>query len=542
MADDTVEGREAFRHHAWGKAYADLAAADQVSPLTLDDLERLAVAAYLIGRDEESLEAWNRAHRAAAGAGGIERAARCGFWSAFCLLNRGDLAQGSGWVDRTQRLLDDAGVHCVEQGYLRYTAALRAAFQGDIASAHAAFTDAAKIADHYASAELATLARIGTGRCLIFLGETSEGLALLDEAMVAVTAEDVSPIAVGDVYCTMIEACQQLFDLRRAQEWTAARSRWCDAQPELVLYRGRCLVHRAEIMQLRGQWTDAVEEAQRAFERCAPSDQFILGAAAYLQADVHRLRGEFPQADAAYRRAHQLGRDPQPGLAQLRLAQGQTDVAVTSIRRALDEAEDPFSRARLLGPLVEITLAAGDVTAARTAADELSEVASMFEAPYLHALSSHVTGLVLLAEADAPAALAALHRAARRWRDLEVPFEAAQVRVALARACRAVGDEEGAEMELDAARAAFAALGAAPDLARAEKLSRPSSPRSVGGLTARELEVLVLVAGGGTNRAIAAKLVVSEKTVATHVSNILTKLGLPSRAAATAFAYEHDLV
>lgn len=541
--EDAAQGREAFGRQAWAAAYASFAAADRAEPLALDDVERLAVAAYLTGRDDESLAAWNRAHEESARSGQISRAVRSAFWLAFSLLNRGDLAQGGGSVDRAQRLLEDSRLECVEQGYLRYEAALRAVFDGDVAAAHAGFAQAAKIAVHYANAELTTLARVGEGRCLIFLGETDDGVALLDEAMVSVTAREMSPIAVGDAYCTMIEACQELFDVRRAQEWTAALSHWCDSQPELVLNRGRCLVHRAEIMQLRGEWADALEEARRACERVAdPSGGLVRGTAIYLQAELHRLRGELAHAEDAYRRAHEMGRDPQPGLAQLRAAQGRQDVALASIRRVLDEAEDPVTRARVLGPFVEITLASGDVEAARTGAAELAEIAATLKAPFLQALSAQVTGAVMLAEGDTRGALGAFRRAWAGWRDIGAHYEAARTRVELGRACRALGDEEGAEMELDAARSVFERLGAALDLARVEALSRSSTRRAAGGLTARELEVLELVARGMTNRAIASELIISEKTVATHVGNIFTKLGLSSRSAATAYAYEHNLL
>jgi tetratricopeptide (TPR) repeat protein len=192
---------------------------------------------------------------------------------------------------------------------------------------------------------------IGEGRCLIYFGEIEQGVALLDEAMVAVGASEVSAIATGDAYCTVIEGCYELFDIRRTREWTAALSHWCEGQPELVLYRGECLVHRAEVLLLRGEWAAALEELQRAVARIAdPAGQRIVGAASFLRGELHRLRGEFADAERAYRAASELGRSPQPGLALLRLAQDRVDVADAAIRRALGEAEDPITRARMLGP------------------------------------------------------------------------------------------------------------------------------------------------------------------------------------------------
>jgi ATP/maltotriose-dependent transcriptional regulator MalT len=432
----------------------------------------------------------------------------------------------------------------VEQGYLRYCVAFRCVLEGDATAGHASFSQAAKIGDRFRDAQLMTLARVGQGRCLIYLGEIAEGMALLDEAMVSVTAREVSAIAVGDVYCTMIEACQELFDLGRVQEWTAALSDWCEAQPQLVLYRGQCLVHRAEIMQLRGRWSEAMDEVQRACARLAqPAGQPAHGAAVYLRAELHRLRGEFAPSEAAYREASELGREPQPGLAQLRLAQGQLDAAAAAIRRVLDEAQDPMTRARVLGPYVEIVLAEGDVGAARVAADELSAIAAELNAPFLHALAAHTVGVVLLAEKDYRPALASLRDACSVWRELDAEHETARARMLIGLVCRALEDADGAAMEFEAARGVFARLGAAPDLARMDQLCGPvGPPRTAGGLTGRELQVLELVAAGKSNRSIADALVISEKTVARHVSNIFTKLGLSSRAAATAYAYEHDLV
>jgi DNA-binding CsgD family transcriptional regulator len=457
-------------------------------------------------------------------------------------LNGGDLARGGGWVDRAQRLLDDRKLDCVEQGYLRYAAGLRSVFTGDVEAAHTGFRQAVGIGERFRDPELTTLARIGEGRCRIYMGEIDKGVALLDEAMVAVGANEVSAIAMGDAYCTVIAGCQELFDVRRAREWTAALSRWCDEQPELVLYRDQCLVHRAEIMLLGGSWAEAVEELQRAIDRLAgPPAPPILGAVSYLRGELHRLRGEFAEAEHEYRTASELGRDPQPGLSLLRQAQRRADDADAAIRRTLHEAEDPLTRARILGPYIEIVAAAGDVGAARAATDELAVLSSELDQPFLRALTAHMTGVVLLAEADPGGALVSLRAAWVGWRDIEAPYEAARVRVRIALACRALGDADAAEMELDAARSAFAALGATPDVAWVESLSQRASKGTADGLTRRELEVLALVAKGKSNREIADELVISEKTVASHLNHIFTKLGLPSRSAATAYAYEHGL-
>jgi DNA-binding CsgD family transcriptional regulator len=532
-------GFDAFGRGAWRAAYAALTDADREAPLDLDGLERLATAAHLIGSDDwDGL--WERTHRECLRGADPARAARCAFWLAFALMSRGEAARGSGWLARAQRLIDDGQLDCAERGYLLIPQALGCLEGGDADGALALFVDVCALGDRFGDADLATIGRLGHGQSLLVRGECGPGVALLDEAIVAVTAGEVSPLAAGLVYCAAIESCQHIFDLRRAQEWTAALSRWCDDQPDLAPYRGQCLVHRAEIMQLHGAWSDAVREAAQAAVRLAGEP--AAADALYRQAELHRLCGRLDRAEDGYRAASLAGREPQPGLALLRLAQGRTDAAVAAIRRVLDEATAPVTRARILGPYVEIVLAVGDITSARIAADELGAVAGQIDAPYLHALAAHATSSVLLAEGDGRAALPVLRRAWGLWRGLDAPYEAARSRVLIGLACRAVGDGDTAEMELDAARLGFEALGATVDLARVESLLRPGPAPLPAGLTAREVEVLTLVAEGRTNREIASALFISEHTVARHLQNIFAKTGVTSRTAAATFAHGHRLL
>ena len=542
-AEARARGRESFARRAWGDAFAELSAADRGTPLEPDDLARLATAGYLLGRDAISIELWERAHHDLLELGDVAGAFQSARWIIFVLLNGGQFARAGGWLARARRLLDD-GEHgdCAERGHLLVAAALQRAVEGDWEEAGRISAQAVETGERFGDVDLVTLARSLQGRTLIARGRHAEGMALLDEAMVAVMADAVSEMVAGTVYCGVIAACQEVFDLRRAQEWTAALTHWCDSQPDLVPFSGECLVHRAEIMQLRGAWSDGLDAAQRACERLLQRPQPAIGAAFYQQGELHRLRGALAQADEAYRQASRWGREPQPGLALLRLGQGQVDAAQAAIRRLVDEAQARMTRSRVLPAAVEIMSAAGDIVAARAAADELTRIAVDVDVPLLRALSAHAEGIVLLNEGDTRSALATLRDALRAWQELEAPYEAARSRALIGLACRELGDEDAAEMELEAARSTFQELGAMPDLARAQSLSRKTESRPAGGLTARELDVLRLVATGKTNRAVAADLSVSEKTVARHVSNIFSKLGLSSRAAATAYAYEHDLV
>jgi DNA-binding NarL/FixJ family response regulator len=535
-------GRRFWAERAWTDAYTSLTNADRAAPLGAADLELLATSAYMLGRDDEWMSLLERAHHVYVDAGEARRAASCAGWIGTNLALRGEVGGATGWFGRAQRLLESYGRDCPEHGYMLLPVMFQHDAAGDFTAAAATAAAAAEIGQRFGDADLFALAIHGQGYMLIKDGRIKEGLGLLDEAMVAVTTGELSPIPTGLVYCGVILACQEVYELSRAREWTAALTRWCADQPDLVAFTGRCLVHRAEIMQLDGAWSDALEEARRAGLRFAETMNPNAGLAHYRQGELLRLQGEFGAAEEAYREASRCGWEPQPGLAQLRLAQGRGDAAAAAIRRVAGETTEPLKRAGLLPAYVEIMLAAGEVDEARRAVSELEGIGESYESVMLAAMVAHARGAVALADADARAALLSLRQAAQAWQELEAPYDAARVRVLVALACRVLGDHDAATLELDAARGVFEQLGAAPDLAHVGSLTAGAAAGDAHGLSARELEVLRLVAAGKSNREIASALVISEHTVARHVQNIFAKLHVSSRTAAGAFAFEHHLV
>ncbi len=535
--DGIAAARDAFARQAWKDAYAGFRGADDArAQLDAEDHERMAVCAFMVGRAEESADAWVRAHSQWVRLREVRRAARCTFWLVLDLLTRGERAQARGWLARTQHVLDASIGSCAEEGLLLVLIGRLRAHERNIDGAQDAASRAIGLARRFDDPELQVFSRLILAQVAAMRGDATAAVALFDEIMVAVTLGDVAPIGVGIVYCAVIEGCHHLLDLGRAREWTEALSRWCDAQPDLVAFRGTCLVHRVELLRLGGAWSQATAEAERA---C----QWPTGAAFYQLAELHRLHGRFADADAAYRQASHYGHAPEPGVPLLRLVQGQRGAAQAAIRRAVCESQPPPRRAAVLAACVEIMIDGSELHAARAAADELAAMTAHSEARYLRAVAAHATGSVLLAEGDAPGALKLLRQAWADWQDIDAPWEAARVRVLLGMTCRALGDEETAQLEFDAAQQVFDRLGAAPDLARVSALVRaPSAASAACMLTARERQVLALIATGLSNRAIAAELAISDRTVDRHVSNILTKLDLPSRCAATAYAYDHGLV
>ncbi len=534
MSATVDQGRREYADRAWAACTRTLAAADAADPLDPDDLVLLSIAAHMAGDTELSLATLVRAHDGYVATAAWDRAALSAFWLAFTLLNAEDVARGGAWASRVAALVEEHGLRGPLPGYLTGMRAHRLLGEGRCEDALAAASEAARAGRRERDPDLEALSLLTCGHALVTLGRTTEALERLDQVILLVDEGGLSPPVAGVAYCSVILACLRMSEIRRAGAWTAALARWCDAQSGLVPYRGVCLVHRSQLMTMRGTWAEAMAEARAACGRLTGSR---LGDAYYQLGEVHRLLGEFSEAEDAYRRANSAGRRPEPGLARLRLAQGRLDVAVAAARRLRAET-DRDDRVEILALYVEAMLAAGELDDARTAAEELTDVAEASGLPLARARAADATGAVLLAAGSAAESLAALRRACAIWQELELPYDAARTRVCMGRALERLGDPEAARLELDAAREAFERLGARPDL----DTTGTAGPASSGVLTPREVEVVRLVARGLSNRAVADELVLSEKTVARHLANVYTKLGLSSRSAATAYAYDHGLV
>jgi DNA-binding CsgD family transcriptional regulator len=539
MADGATHLGQARDLHAqsrWADACEQFAAADRSKPLHADDLERYAEAAQILGRGDEAIQLLRRAFNSRIAAGERDRAITSAFWLFQALIVNAEFSRASGWAAQVRRSVPD-----VNHGWLLFTQAYFLIASAEFDQAAQLLARAAEDGSRRGETDLLAFATTVWGRALIKAGRLPEGLSRLDEAMVPVAELKTSPRATSMLYCSAIATCHEAREFGRAREWTHALGAWLDSLPRLGgAYFGNCRIYRAYLMCLRGSWQEALEEVAFVCDDLSGDyGQLVAGHAHYRLAEIHRLLGN-PEAEAGYRRAAELGGPTQPGLSLLRLTQGEVDKAVLGIRRALAETPAQLDRLDLLTAAVTIMLAAGDIDSARQATAELAGIAAVYPTAGVQAELAAARGAVALSEGDPAAALPLLRSASRAWREIDVPHAVATVSVLLGLACRAVGDKDAAQLELESARSTFVRLGARPDLQRAEELLRPAEVP--GPLSAREIEVLRLVAAGKTNHAIATELFVSERTVHRHVSNIFDKLGVRSRAAAASYAIQHHLV
>jgi DNA-binding NarL/FixJ family response regulator/tetratricopeptide (TPR) repeat protein len=540
VVDDLHRAREAYERREWVSAYRTLADLDE-SALTAGDFAALATTAYLLGQRNDCIQALQRAYKASVDDGDVLGAVRSALWLATVLFEGGEGAIGSGWVARAQRLLDEVEGEVVERGYLLQMQTFGQIMKGELAEAAARAKQVTGYGRRFHDPDLLAVGLHFEGRLAIYSGRVADGLRFLDEAMVGVLAGELSPIYSGLVYCSAIEACQEVSDLGRAGEWTHALTTWCESQPGLVAFTGQCAVHRGQLMRLHGAYAEALAELDRAAARYAAAGGHpAVGLACYERGETHRLRGDYDAAAAAYDEAAAHGHSAQPGRALLWLGQGRVEEAVAASRRLLAEAPDPVHRSSVLPAVVDVFAVAGDLEAGTEAEQELAELAGSFGCSALLAASGAASAQVALARGDSATALSRARAGLDGWARLEAPYEVARCRALLGRALRLLGDEASAVGDLTEARRTFAELGAVPAERETAELLGPAEAPC--GLSPREVEVLRLVAAGRSNAEIAAQLILSEKTVARHMSNIFTKLDVGSRMAAAAFACEHRLV
>lgn len=525
----------------WVARFDELAAREV--RLSAAEFDELGLAAWFLGRHDACEQAWDAAHRAYLADGDEDAAIRCVFWLGFTLGEHGQPVKARAWVGRLMELCEPrAAAGGAEAAAVAATChAVAAHASGDLAGAVDQGRRAVALAREARADDLEVLATMGLGRALLEQGDLVGGFACMDRVMLAIAAGGVGDRAAGPAYCAVIASCLERWDIERAASWTRDLSDWCDAQRGLEPFRGECAVHRAIVLGLGGEWLESEQVlAEVAAVERRPS---TVELALYRLGELHRRSGRVDQAAEAFRGAAELGREVQPGLALLRRDTGDLASARAGVARALEAGVSPGQHAELLAAQVDLACEAHDLDLARRAAEQLRSLAELIGSTYLAALADRAAGTVLLAVGEPQQALPVLRRAWLAWRDLEDPYDGALTRLLLACAARALGDEDAAQLEFDAARSVLTTLGALPDLARLERLaSVAADPASDAGLSRREVEVLRLVAAGASNRAVAARLFLSERTVARHVSNILAKLALPNRASATAFAYEHRIV
>ncbi|MEX2275528.1 MAG: response regulator transcription factor [Actinomycetota bacterium] len=538
---DLAAARDAYAHNDWRGASQRFERIRERGPeLTAEDVYASADCAWWLGQIDEALAGYEESYRRFLDEDRPVKAAGSAMDVAVSLFLRGDEAVGSGWMSRAQRLLADLP-ECAEHGYLLYLSAEGALGGAGMEGAQELARQVQRSGRQHGDPTLVALGVLCEGRALLKQGRVAEGMPLLDEAMVAVLSDELAPAFAGNIYCNLISACHELADFRRAGEWIDATQAWCDRLPDAVLFTGICRVHRAQLLHLQGAWDRAEQEATRVCDELADIHVASVAEAHYEIGELHRLRGDLSAADDAYARAHALGRDPQPGVALLRLAEDRLEEANASISAAIAARPDlPLTRAPLYAAQIAIALAAGDMAAAAGAGEQLERTAQTYGTSGLRASALAGRGAVTLAKGHAAAALPILGEALATWHQLGAAHDAAGVREVMALAYEALGDRDAAARERAAAGETYARLGAKLDAARVGDGAR-GTDAIPGGLTDREIEVLTLVATGRTNRDVAEDLVLSEKTVARHLSNIFTKLGVSSRTEAAAFAFQHGL-
>ncbi len=543
-SDRLAEARLALSRCDWQAAYDivlvdECEAGESAGEREAERLDLLADAAWWMGRLDECIKNREGAYARYDEVGEHRRAGQCAVWlyEHYCFKARPAIA--GAWLRRARHALENDH-DCPEYGALRLREAEVAHGGGSLSVAEEAAREVVMLGRHLRVPDLEAEALQTLGRILIDEGQWAEGLSALDDAMLFAVEGRLRPYSTGKVYCSLISACEALGELGRAAEWSEATTRWAQRHP-LAVFPGLCRVHLASSLRLRGRWDEAEQQARQACVELATLN-VASAAAGYAEiGEIRRRIGDLTGAEDAFRKAEELSGQPQPGLAVLRLAQGNIDAAVAIIGRALDDITwNRLGRAHLLPARAQIAIAADDLPGAMLALEELESIAAEFAGPALIAAAASTRGRVQLASGDR-AAVATLRQAAERWQELGAPHEVATARMLQGAALREEGDLDAAATAFESAGALFSQLGAKSDLLSLDNFTN-CSPDLPAGLTTRECEVLRLVAAGKTNKQIAGDLFLSEKTIARHLSNIFTKIEVTSRSAATAFAYDHQLV
>jgi len=539
--DHKIEAaRAAYSSSSWADATDLYLQADAEATLDVPDLEALAWAAGLAARDAEMLAALERLYVVYERRGDHENSARMAFWCGLRNMMIGEVGLGSGWLHRAATHADATPQDCVQRGYLMLPKVFMHRARGDYDAAIEVADRALSIGEKAGDDDLMALAGSLKGGLLFRLGRIDDGYGPIDEAMLLADSDRLSPLVCGVCYCEIVASCCRVQEMVRAREWTAILDAWCRRNPQAKAFHGVCQVHRAEVLQLEGKWAEAFSEAQRAGEGLkGTTEQTAMATAAYRRGEILRLRGKFTDAELEYRSAGETGIDPQPGLALLRLAQSREKEAAAMIRRAIETAADMPGKVALLPAGIEICIACRDLDRAEELCTELAKIADLFGTEILARIADQGCGALALARGNAAEGVAALARARNYWSAFGAPYLAARLRVDIAGGCLELGDAESPALELKAAEKTFLELGAEPDLARLRKLRGERAP---GEPTAREREVLALLAEGCSNRDVAHALGLSPKTVNRHVENIFNKLGVSSRSAAVAKGLKSGMI
>ncbi len=532
MADTAVleRARTAYRSGDWETAREGFTAAGLGPETAGEDLRALASCEWWLGDQEACLDHLEAAFRSLSRAGEEMAAAEAALVIALIRLTRAEITVGTAWVRRARRILadlPDGRGHAYE---VSLTASMDLDGTGSLWPAESV-SRMQELADKLRLPDVAALSAVVSGMHAIRAGRTAEGFAQLDEAMLCVVSDEVEAEWAGDVLCTTIHVCHELGDFRRMADWTRATEAWCAARGSNVVYAGVCRVHRLELQSVSGDWDAAEQALQRACEDLASDHPWVAGEGWYQVGEIRRLRGDAPGARTAYALARAAGIDPVPGEALLVLAEGHPERAAALVATSLEE-RDRVSRVRLLRPGVEIALAAGRPAMARTLLGELEAAARDFASDGFRAWAAHAGGILAVHDGDADDAIGRLQEALDLFRGLRQPWEQANVLTWLASAHELRGDDASAGPLREQAAAIFERLGAPPVSVR------PSAGTDAGPLTARERQIVELVAQGKANRQIADELFISEKTVSRHLANVYVKLGVGSRTAAAAWWHE----